>query len=225
MNTQIDQKIIKRFDELIEAGNRVLKTGSSRSGPGYHVVGDLAVDPEQSNQWGISCLNILGRVFGKESDHYQKFNRLFFQFEDYTPVMTAQGILKGAKSDYEDGFLFETRALIQAEVFDDFLDQAKHFLDNGYHGPAAVIAGSVLEDGLRKLCARNTITLPPKPKLDSMNSELARSGIYNVLTQKKITMLADLRNKAAHGKWDEFTAEDVEHMIAQIRAFMETHFT
>jgi len=221
----IDQKIVTKFDELIEAGKRVLNTRSSRSGPGYVVIGDAAVDPEQSNQWGISCLNLLGRVFGKESDHYKKFNALFSQFDDYTPVLTAQGILKGAKSDYENGYLFETRALIQAEVFDDFLDQAKHLFDNGYHAPAAVIAGSVLEDGLRKLCARNGITLPSKPKLDSMNSELARSGIYNVLTQKKITMLADLRNKAAHGKWDEFTADDVEHMIAQIRAFMETHFT
>ena len=79
--------------------------------------------------------------------------------------------------------------MIQAEVFDDFLDQAKHLLGNGYYAPAAVIAGSVLEDGLRKLCAQKGITLSAKPKLDSMNAELAKSGAYNVLTQKKLPHL------------------------------------
>lgn len=221
----IDQKIIGRFDELIEAGKQALKTRSSRSGGGIVYFGDDAVYPEQSSQWGISCLNLLGRVFGKESDHYKKFNALFSQFDNYTPVLTAQGILKGAKEDYERDLLFETRALIRAEVFDDFLDQAKHLLGNGYYAPAAVIAGSVLEDGLRKLCGQKGITLSAKPKLDSMNAELAKSGAYNVLTQKKITTLADLRNKAAHGKWTEFTSADVEQMIVQIRAFMEDHFT
>ena len=76
-----------------------------------------------------------------EGDHYKNFNSLFPRFHDYSPVLAAQGILKGAKSDFEDDYLFDTRALIQAEVFDDFLDQAKHLFDNRYHAPAAVIAG------------------------------------------------------------------------------------
>jgi hypothetical protein len=39
-----------------------------------------------------------------------------------------------------------------------------------------------------------------------------------------MTMLADIRNKAAHGKWDEFTKADVEDMLRSVRQFMETHF-
>jgi hypothetical protein len=38
-------------------------------------------------------------------------------------------------------------------------------------------------------------------------------------------MLADIRNKAAHGKWDEFTKDDVEDMLRQVRQFMEAHFS
>jgi len=52
-----------------------------------------------------------------------------------------------------------------------------------------------------------------------MNIELAKAGIYNALWQKKITALADLRNKAAHGKWTEFTEKDVEDMIRGVRRF------
>jgi hypothetical protein len=114
--------------------------------------------------------------------------------------------------------------LIEAEVFGDFLEQAEHLLKNGYYGPAAVITGCVLEDGLRKLCQRNNVSLPAKATIDPMNVELAKAGIYNTLSQKRITALADIRNKAAHGKWSEFNDEDVRQMISQVRSFMEDHF-
>lgn len=219
----IDKKIVDRLQELIEAGEKI-EPLRIRSTPGAVSFG-TPVDGQESNQWGISCLNILARVFGKDSDHYQKFDALFSGLHDWTPVRNGVGIMRAAKDDYENGYLFETRVLIQAEVFDDFLEQAQHLFDSGYHAPAAVVAGSVLEDGLRKLCVRNGIILPAKPKLDTMNAELAKAGVYNLLVQKQITALADLRNKAAHGRWTEFTAADVQQMITQIRAFMTTHFS
>ena len=58
-----------------------------------------------------------------------------------------------------------------------------------------------------------------------MNVELAKAGIYNALWQKKITALADLRNKAAHGKWNDFSKKDVEDMIRDVRGFMENYFS
>lgn len=57
-----------------------------------------------------------------------------------------------------------------------------------------------------------------------MSVELAKAGIYTKLVQKKITALADLRNKAAHGEWTEFTKKDVENMIRDVRDFMTTYF-
>lgn len=57
-----------------------------------------------------------------------------------------------------------------------------------------------------------------------MNAQLAKLGVYNKLTQKKITALADLRNNAAHGKWDEFESSDVADMLKGIRNFMEQYF-
>jgi hypothetical protein len=221
----IDQKIIDRLDELIKKGEEVIKTNYSRSGGGIVYFGDRGINSEMSHQWGMSCLNILERVFGKESAHYQKFNGLYSQFEDYTPVLNVMGILKAAKDDYENGYIFETRVLIQAEVFDDILEQAEHLLSSGYHQPAAVVAGAVLEDGLRKLCQRRGISLPAKPTINPMNDALAKDGAYNSLVQKRVTTLADLRNKAAHGKFSEFSEDDVKDMLAQVRSFMEKHFS
>ncbi len=87
-----------------------------------------------------------------------------------------------------------------------------------------MIAGCVLEDGLRKLCQKNGITLPEKPKLDKMNADLAKAGVLSKLVQKRITALADLRNKAAHRQWDQFKKDDVEEMIPAVRRIMEEFF-
>jgi hypothetical protein len=70
----------------------------------------------------------------------------------------------------------------------------------------------------------NNIALKPKSTIDPMNIALVKAGVYNTLLQKQITASADIRNKAAHGKFDEFNKKDVERMIDQVRLFMENCF-
>jgi hypothetical protein len=221
----LDQKVLDRLQELIQLGEQVKQTKYSKSVGNMVVIGDAGVNSGLAHQWGTSCLNLLSRVFGPDSVYYENFQAKFPKFHDYSPVTQALGVLRAAKDDYEQGFLFDARTLIEAEVFDDFLEQGEHLLNAGYHQPAAVVIGSVLEDGLRKLCTRHEVPLSAKPKLDTLNANLAKQGIYNKLTQKRITALADIRNKAAHGEWDEFTREDVEDMLRDVRQFMETHFS
>jgi hypothetical protein len=219
----IDTKVIGRLQDLITEGEKI-NPSNFKPKPGIMYFG-APVDDERANQWGTSCLNILSRVFGKGSDYYIKFDVLFSDIDNWTQIRKGLGILKAAKDDYENGYLFETRVLIEAEVFDDFLERAEQLLGKNYHEPAAVIAGCVLEDGLRKLCQRNGIVLQKNAALDTMNIELAKKGIYSKLVQKNLTSLAHIRNKAAHGEWSEFSKGDVEQMIVQVRAFMEKYFS
>jgi hypothetical protein len=220
----LDQRVLDRLQELIQFGEQVKQTRYTKSVDGMTVIGDAGVDSELAHQWGTSCLNLLGRVFGQESVYYESFKTELPNFRDYSPVKQALGALKAARNDYEYGYLFDARTLIEAEVFDDFLEQAKHLIEAGYYQPAAVVIGSVLEDGLRRLCTKHEMSLPAKAKLDTMNAELAKQGMYNKLTQKRLTALADIRNKAAHGEWDQFTREDVGDMLRNVRQFMEAHF-
>lgn len=222
---KLEQKVIDRISRLIAQAENITRSRQSRSGGNVISFRDDYVNFELATQWATSSLSLLGRVFGKASEHYMKFSDLFENITDYHPFIQGLGILKAAKDDYENGFLFETKVLIEAEVFVDFLEQAEYLLNAGYFGPSAVIAGSVLEDGLRKLCDRQGIVLPDKPKLDTMNAELAKSGLYSTLIQKRVTALADIRNKAAHGKWNDFAKEDVNQMLSQVRSFMEEYFS
>jgi len=85
-----------------------------------------------------------------------------------------------------------------------------------------VVVGCVLEDALRKLCAKAKLS-PPSRKMDAMNATLAKAGIYNKLKAKDITAWAGLRNEAAHGNWDQFTDEDVKRMLDGVRQFVTEH--
>ena len=219
----IDAKVIGRLQDLITEGEKI-NPSNFKPKPGIMYFG-APVDDERANQWGTSCLNILSRIFGNQSVYYVKFDALFSDIDDWTQIRKGLGILKAAKDDYEKGYIFETRVLIEAEVFNDFLERSAQLLSKGYHEPAAVIVGCVLEDGLRKLCQRNSIVLQKNAALDAMNIELAKKGVYSKLIQKNFTSLAHIRNKAAHGEWSEFSKGDVEAMIVQVRNFMEKHYS
>ncbi len=61
--------------------------------------------------------------------------------------------------------------------------------------------------------------LRPK-KADRLNSDLAKAEVYSKLDQKAVTMWLDLRNKAAHGHFQEYTKDQVSNMIQSVIEFM-----
>jgi len=104
---------------------------------------------------------------------------------------------------------------------------AEHLLSQGYKDPAAVMIGSVLEENLRQLCSNNEIEIEfdkdgilIAKKADRLNSDLAKAEIYTKLDQKAVTMWLDLRNKATHGKYDEYTKDQVELMLHGVTEFL-----
>jgi hypothetical protein len=56
-----------------------------------------------------------------------------------------------------------------------------------------------------------------------MNADLAKAGLYDKLVQKRVTMLADIRNKAAHGDTAGFNDAGVRDMIAQVERFVSDY--
>lgn len=137
------------------------------------------------------------------------------------------GILKALKVDYEAGHLEAIHELIHADVFADFLEMAYYLLEEGYKDPAAVFAGGVIEDQLRKLSQKNEIAgqkedSRPK-KADRLNADLTNANVYSKLDQKNVTAWLDLRNKAAHGKYSEYSKEQVALMIQGVRDFISRY--
>jgi hypothetical protein len=144
-----------------------------------------------------------------------------------TNYLQLLGALNALRQDYQQGYMHTVAELIHADVFADFMEMAQELLDKHYKDPAAVVAGSVLEEHLRKLCDRHNLAVVDgsgRPlKADFLNAELTKAGAYNKLEQKQVTPWLGLRNDAAHGHYDEYDEAQVALMIAGITDFMVRH--
>lgn len=209
----LDQKVIvKQIDDILGR---------------YHLDRPLPSSPE-----GISTVfNVLFSAIHRLSPPGSAYVKNVKVYESYmagyasmsVAVEPLRGLLRALRNDYEAGYLQSVVELVHADIFADFLDMADYLLEQHYKDPAAVVAGSVLEEHLRKLCDKHGVLVDkldgsPK-KADGLNSELTAAGAYSKLDQKNVTAWLDLRNKAAHGQYSEYKHEQVTLMLQGVRDF------
>lgn len=215
------QKLSERFDQLFEETKEIEATRGTQHN---QLVGNVnVVDNKKTLTWKVKSKNLLVSTCGKDSQHYEEFikaEKLRSYETQWDAFKRMKSVFIAAMDDYKNGYLISLKNLIQADVFDSELEQAQELLSSGYKLAAAVIAGVVLETTLRDICYQNALTIG---KLDKMNSDLVKAGVYNKLQQKRITALADIRNSAAHSKPEEFTDSDVAIMIRDIEQFLIVH--
>jgi len=215
------QDLLNRVDFLINNGNTALSNlkYSSYDSSKY-------VETGQYTGFRSACLSCIAGLFGESHSYYKEFSREVNNSYDYN-IQSGVAILQSIRHEIEQGWLTSLRQLVSAEVFSDFLEMGKHLLDEKYKDPAAVMIGSVLEEHLRQLCSNNSVDIEimkgtdriPK-KADLMNSDLVKAGAYGVLEQKNVTAWLDLRNRAAHGKYSEYTIEQVQLMYQGVLDFI-----
>lgn len=138
------------------------------------------------------------------------------------------GVVEALQADLKAGYLKTASELIHGEIFGDYLAMADHLLESEYKDAAAVMVGSTLEAHLRQLCQKFGVetevtdregNLRPK-KADRMNSELIKAEAYSKLDQKNVIAWLGLRNKAAHGKYDEYDLKQVALLTQSVRDFI-----
>ncbi len=219
-NKNLNDILIEKFEKLISQGEQIIseigwddERGLLRDDP----------NPIEFSSWKTEALNLIVKTNGQDSQHYTEFINIqnassndlpFINFPKYL------GVIKGLYNDLNEGLLVDIKYKIRAELIDDYLEQAKILLNDGFFIAAASLAGAVLEDTLRKLCDKHQLTYPKKTKIDSLNVELAKIGAYEKVTQKLITAYADIRNNADHGKFKLVKSSNVDDMINWIYRFV-----
>ncbi len=215
----IDQKIIERIAQLEEKAMRVKSTHTPNPS---NVIGFPTLDSGSLNEWKVSAENLIIKVAGKESSYYENFIRAV-KGGYQSSVDSGVGILRGLKDDIEQGFLVSVQDLVKAEVFADFLEIAGHLLDNNYKDPAASLIGATLEKSLKDIATKNCIAFSKRDGIDDLNKKLAQSNTYNALVQKQIDVWRTIRNSADHGKFNDYTIDDVKNMKAGIESFLANY--
>jgi hypothetical protein len=138
-------------------------------------------------------------------------------------VDNISAILGALLLDLEAGIHKSVVEAARAEVFEDFLSQAKHYVGKADRiGPAGVIAGVVFEDTVRRACVRQGITKPGEDvKLDVLIARLKDSDAINDVTAARCRAAPAVRTKATHAQWTEFGRPDVEETIAVAELLVE----
>ncbi len=100
---------------------------------------------------------VVNRIAGKNSDYYKKIEEYIDQYQQWearhnSKIQSIMGTVDALLLDLEADYLKSLTELIHDDIFSDYLEMAESLLDDSFKDASAVIAGSTLEEHLRKLC-------------------------------------------------------------------------
>jgi hypothetical protein len=219
------EQFIQRADMLIAQAEEVQKTRSHFDDDSYFQ--QYHVDSAAQEALRAAALSFSSQVFGPDHTYTRELDRVSKETQRQS-MREVQAILEAARAELAGGWFTQMRHLVSAEIFTDFLEMAEYLIDGDYIHPAAVVIGSVLEEHLRQLSRSNSIPIEqPAPsgemrpkKADTLNADLAKAGVYSKLDQKNVTAWLHLRNKAAHGEYGDYSADQVKNMHSGVSEFM-----
>ena len=225
-------------DRQLESLNRISRLASVPANPYLETINRISRLASGPASPYMESLNRTSRLMSKVIQDRRQLNRLVDtvtfpsaslqldlrpQFNTFPVYIPARHLGSGPFHD---------------EVFSDFLEEAKHFLDSGHKDYAAVIVGISkdyaavivgisLEKHLRQLCLNRGMETERKYKsttrqlkADTLNANLAKAQIYAINDQKSVTAWLGLRNSAVHSNFDEYSSQQVALMIDGVRDFI-----
>ncbi len=212
MNPRV-KRMSDRIQSVIDEASKVLSTSRSNN------FGEWIDDNVLLNEWVIKSLNIISMIFGESSLQYKEVRKTVdSNVYDSNHVKKLLGMLKGCKDDLDNGFVIGQEFIIAGEIFDNVIEEAKHLLYTNHKDASAVLARVVLEDSLKRIARNNSVD--DNQKAAKINDELKKESIYSQPQWRLIQAWLDIGNSAAHGKFDEYTLDDVKNMLAGIEQFL-----
>ena len=223
----LKQRIEQQFEELKTEGRRLQADQPQVSRAAME--GDPSTNPvvrshkTAKEAFGIRTCQLIENVCGKNAPHTVRIKELDKKRQEL-PHFTLDlhvGVLEAAKADFTAGAFDDVRRLVRADLLDDFLSQAEELLASGFSEASVTLSGAILEDTLRKLCDKHSITRPTKTTIDGLNTMLVKAQVYDGLVRKRITGLGHLRNDADHGRsLGTVKPADAEDMLKWLRRFV-----
>jgi len=184
--------------------------------------------------WRTSCVSIIEQLVSPSSPNWNRVRNFAGYAADEELLKRGLAVVVAVRDELERGFLDGLGSHIEAALTGDYMGQAERLLGEGIpgqhdHVPAAVLAGAILERTLRMLCENHS---PPIPTMKRNDEPFAMNALIDALRKtdaitetwaKQLRAWADIRNHAAHGRFDQFNRPQVEAMIPGIRRFIDEH--
>lgn len=133
-------------------------------------------------------------------------------------------ILQVVSSRFEST-LFDIRQLVQADLLDSELDEARELLKRGFIRASGAISGVVLEKHLAQVAQNHDVTIRKKnPGISDFNEQLKAADVVDTPTWRQIQRLGDIRNLCDHNKDRKPTSTEVEELISGVEKYTKTLF-
>jgi hypothetical protein len=176
------------------------------------------------NGWLTEALNVIELAVPYPENAYRRKTAHLAKGSSglVTAVHTIAHIMEALITDIDAGLLGNLESKITANVFDDFLDSAKLYLDQRRQIEAGVIAGVVFEDTVRRIM-RDKVSDDKNRPLEDLINDLARRNIITGQQSKQAKVAAHVRTKATHAQWDEFDLNGVSDTIQITRQLLRDH--
>ena len=216
----LEKKIIDRISVLVNNADRMLIGRSGGKGE--------IVDPALFRAFRSSSLSFIGNLYPANHPYYLEFEDNVFSNEPYR-VKIGKEILNAILEEIKSGWYKSIRKLVSAEIFSDYYEMAVYILSEGYKIPSALIISGILESHLKTLAKRNDIKVENDKNgknyfvaAGNLNIELHKKEIYDSIYYNSIKGWLEIRNQAAHGKFESVSEDQVKIMIEGIINFINT---
>lgn len=143
------EAVAAQLDPLIEAVVEGTRVASGMGGGGEYFGGS---DTEK-RMLVTRMVAAIERLAPTGSAYREQARKILDETKYDSGRVLELAVATALRDDYAAGFLTTVERLIHADVFGDFLEMASELHRAKYKDAAAVIAGSVLEEHLRKLAA------------------------------------------------------------------------
>lgn len=204
--------VAARLNELVTRGNGVANgprdSGQLTSGDYYG--------------WRAQSLTYLQRVLGRGDGYCEAFESAV-QGPWPGSVRAGVSILDALRDDVAGGYLSQLRNQVVQVVFGDFLEMADSLLAEGHKDPAAMLIGAVLEDSLRRMLDNASTVYRNRAGIDELSSACFDAGIYGGVQRSQIASWKEIRNKAAHGSFSDYSIDEVRLMLQGVQTFLGAH--
>ncbi|MGH8003173.1 MAG: hypothetical protein ACRECJ_00400 [Limisphaerales bacterium] len=240
--------VIKKLDEFIEGGRRLSSIATPEiirfQIPSYATMKGAGGYKEEST--GRTLLKshkdeveklATGALFllyeytgGQKSVFYSQFNDRWSKIKSQNAiegddVKNLVRILESAREMVREGLL-SLEARVATDVYGGLLDQTEKTFRKKDHRWAAILAGIILEDGLKRVAALNPQVKPVSGMhIEPISHELVKAGAITVTDRDKIVLWARIHNKAKHEAQEfkkilEKNKKDVVGMPEEVKKFL-----
>jgi len=219
------EQIEKRFENLIQLGQQLINQ-IRRNEYGTH---EYWVDSNKLtayHSWIYSVNNFLN-FLSKANSLYSSEMATLLETKDVKGDVSSDvvkkiyGLLNSAFIEWKEGFLERIEYIIAAETFDDFLTHSEDYHKSNKKIEASVLASAVLEDTLKKIALKNSIS--QNQSLEPLIDELTKNNIFTPVKAKKYKSYVGIRNSSLHARWDEFDIKDVGYLIKGVKELIEDY--